>query len=462
MTILTGARLRGAPWLIAFCATLAAPATAQTADDRPTFEARGILVISDGDMVSAAYNGAPLGESVGDALSYVDLRNGIARPAVTTVPASNGVPGAPGALAVSADGTRAYVAEGRSAPGDEAAAFRDLAPGQLLQAFDISDPANLVPLNTVALPREPDTVSISSDGTWLAAALSADRARTPGAQMALVPLQADGSLGTPLYLPLPGVPDTVFARRFVFHPDRLAVAALLSEEDEVRFFDLDLSGDSPALVPWGNPVGMGKFPYTGRFTPDGRHFLVAELNWGRDVPGRGAEAPTGSIALIRVASTGDDARLDGQDGRVFVPPRDRGLHARVALAEGMMNPEGLEISPDGRFAIATSIENSWLRKDDPRYTPYATATLIEIDGAGSRLIKHDDVVYYGELPEGAAFDATSENLFLISYADPSDSGRDGALHHFRVVETRRGLRLAPTDIVIPVRRGAHYMVPIFE
>lgn len=454
----TTAALRAA-WL-SFTAATMLGAIPAFADDRPVFEARALLVLSDGDMLAAAYAGAALGESVGDALSFVDVSGGLEAPRVTRIGVSNGVPGAPGALAVSIDARFAYVAESRSSPGEGAQTFRDLAPGRLLQAVDTADPTAMRVIDTLALPREPDTVSLSPNGDWLAVALSGDRTRTPGEQLALVPLRPDGTFGDPSFFALPGVDPTNFARQFVFHPTRMSFAALLSEHDEVRFFNNVERDGAIAIEAWGNTVGTGKFPYTGRFSPDGRYFVIAEVQWGRDVPGRGAESPVGGVALIRLgvdAPEGGDAALDGRAGRVFVPIRDQGLHARVSFVEALVNPEGLEISPDGRFVIATSIDQSWLPSDDPRYTPYATATLIELDAERSRLVHHDDVFFYGQLPEGAAFDATSRNLFIASYADPSNSLGDGALHHFRIVDTPRGLRLAPTDIRIAAPRGAHFM-----
>ncbi len=40
----------------------------------------------------------------------------------------------------------------------------------------------------------------------------------------------------------------------------------------------------------------------GRFTPDGRHFIVNNLYWGSDVEGTWTEAPKGSINSIRLAA----------------------------------------------------------------------------------------------------------------------------------------------------------------
>ena len=83
-----------------------------------------------------------------------------------------------------------------------------------------------------------------------------------------------------------------------------------------------------------------------------------------------------------------------------------------------------------------------LRSDDPRYSPYSSITLIGIDNENSRLTKFDEAVFYGQLPEEAAFDATSRNLMVTSYGDLSDETAPGFLKYYRILETRQGTCLA--------------------
>ena len=130
--------------------------------------------------------------------------------------------------------------------------------------------------------------------------------------------------------------------------------------------------------------------------------------------------------------------------------------------EGYVSPEGLEISPDGRYAISTNIEYSWLASDDPRYSPYSVVSLIEIDNQNSRLTKQDDALFYGQLPEGATFDATGRNVLVTSFAELNSDRSQGFLQHFRIVETRRGTKLAPTNIKIDLPRGVHLVMPIYQ
>ena len=103
----------------------------------------------------------------------------------------------------------------------------------------------------------------------------------------------------------------------------------------------------------------------GRFTPDGRHFIVNNLYWGSDVEGTWTEAPKGSINSIRLAA---GTREDGT-------PR----HALISRSQTGVSPEGLAISPDGRYVVTTNLERSYLPYDDDRITWYSSLTLATLD-----------------------------------------------------------------------------------
>lgn len=80
----------------------------------------------------------------------------------------------------------------------------------------------------------------------------------------------------------------------------------LDYRDQIAFFELqrDRTGNSQ-LIPWGRPVNVGKDPFIGQFTPDGRFFLTS--NWGRNFGERvktleqRLPEKRGTVSVIRLA-----------------------------------------------------------------------------------------------------------------------------------------------------------------
>ena len=71
-----------------------------------------------------------------------------------------------------------------------------------------------------------------------------------------------------------------------------------------------------------------------------------------DVPHRGWGATRGAVSSIRLSAN------EAADGT----PK----HQLISHAETGINPEGMNLSPDGRWVVTTNIERSVIAVDDPR------------------------------------------------------------------------------------------------
>jgi len=183
-----------------------------------------------------------------------------------------------------------------------------------------------------------------------------------------------------------------------------------------------------------------------RFTSDGRHLIVNNLFWGPDVEGRWNEAPRGSINSIRL-ETGTQA--DGS-------PR----HALVSRAMTGVSPEGLAVSPDGRYVVTTNLERSYLPYDDDRITWFSSLSFFTLDPQTGQLSHIADYPYDGILPEAAAFDASSQYLAVVTYDQFDDRIPGGSIDFWRIAADPLHPQplLVQTRYAIPVTRGAHSMV----
>ncbi|MEO0538093.1 MAG: hypothetical protein AAF215_30065 [Cyanobacteria bacterium P01_A01_bin.123] len=427
------------------------PTAASLAQDRAApfdFQGRYLVSISDADMLSSAYVNGQLGPREGnDALSVIPLGGHVRDLQVYEVEASNSVAGPPVAVAVTPDGRYAMVVESfmpRPEGSGENQTFADLQHGDRFQVFDLADPTEPTLVQEITIAKRPDAVSINRDGSWIAVTFHPAGAGTE-TPLALIPF-SNGRLGEPVY---PTIPDFPAEQRLIhaeWHPTEDVLALVNETAAEVSFVQLMIQGSIPTLQPWGNVVGIEKAPYMARFTPDGRHLIVNNLFWGPDVEGTWSEAPLGSVNSIRLEA---GTQLDGS-------PR----HALVSRAITGVSPEGIAISPNGRFVVTTNLERSYLPYDDDRITWFSSLSLITLDPETGQLNHVADYPYDGILPEAAAFDASSRYLAVVNYDHFDDRIEGGSIDFWRLATDPLNPQpmLVQTRYSIPVTRGAHSMV----
>ena len=429
---------------------VAVPAVAQDRDLRGQleFEGRFLVSVSDADMVASAYVNGQLGPREGrDALSIIRLDGDPRDWSAAEVAASNSVAGPPAAVDVTPDGRTAFVIETwtQRPDNDEAHTFADLAFGSGLSVFDLSDPGTPQLVERIEIPIRPDAVRVSSDGTWLAVAFNNEGAgsETP---LGLYPIE-NGSLGEPVF---PAIPGWNLSHRLIdmdWHPQEALLALLNETGAEIRFVRVSGAGADVTLEPHGNVVETEKAQYRIEFTPDGRNVIANALYWGPDVQGYWNEAPDGSLLSVRL-SAGEAA--DGS-------PR----HALISRIQTSVSPEGLAVSPDGRWALTTNLERSYLPYDDPRITWYSSLTLAAIDPETGALTKIGDFAYDGILPEAAAFDVTGRFVAVATYDHFDDRRAGGSIDFWRITgdPLKPGdVTMMKTELSVPVTRGAHSMV----
>src|SRR5690606_9236007 len=112
-----------------------------------------------------------------------------------------------------------------------------------------------------------------------------------------------------------------------FSPDGRTLGVTVVGANLVAFYEVISNGSAYGLRPHGAPVSVGAFPYTGQFTPTGRHFVTTNLSWDRSRAEYLLTAPNTTVSLLRVASIDDD-----------VPE-----HREVATAGAGQNGEGLAV-----------------------------------------------------------------------------------------------------------------------
>jgi hypothetical protein len=401
-----------------------------------------MVVLSDGDHAASTYvDGvlAPAESGHRDVLTTVSLRDGGVRTAEVEV--SNSVTAAPEVLALSPDGATAFVTErlGPRAPGATRAA--DLPAGDRVFAVDVGDPDSPRVADDVSIGESPEALAVRPDGSSVAVV-----SNTPEATLLQIIPWTPAGFDAPLTYDLAGLGITgtaatprggVLATNVQWHPDGRALAVNITSQDRILFLTVDPRG---AVQPWHEPVTVGRDPFVGRFTPDGRHYLTSD--WGRDLAaptleGRLPDEPSRvSVIEIGASGTGSPHRVLGST------PSDR-------------SAEGLAVSPDGRWVATVNMRGTALPPESAEYDERASVTLLRRDMSTGALTKVGDYAFDAVLPEGGAFDPSGRYFVATSFEGGGDSGGSG-LQIFRVGdEDAPGLEAVQR---IELAHGAHHVV----
>jgi len=413
---------------------------AEGQDQPPRFEGKALLVASDADMVATAYADARLDRVSGvkDTLSVMPLPLAGANLNVAQLPVSNSVMSWPQVVAVAPDGQRAYVVEVRSRPAPDVQALDDIddmPEGQTLTVVDIAQPTQPQILETATVGRNPEHVSISPDGRWLAVNLE-----EPGRELLMIQLKADGRLGRRTYLPIPNASQEPGNRAVVWHPSGRFLAMTQGSDRQVAFYQIQTATDGAvSLEPYGEPLTVGNHLSNGRFTADGRFFLVPDLKWNQwnNPTLNFLLNPPGEMIAVRFDDTG-------------------GNHEIASRATVGLSPEGFDISPDNQLLVTVNMRRTYLPDFLPawRGKPYSSLSLVRFEPDSGQLRTLGEYGFEGLLPEQVAFDASGRGLAVVVYHYREDQPRKGGVE-FWTITTETAPELQRTGFMVPVVRGAH-------
>ncbi|MBC7835791.1 MAG: hypothetical protein H7Y88_11930 [Phycisphaerales bacterium] len=411
---------------------------------------RYVLTISDADMTAPAVVTNQLGErdlNVSDTMTIVQLPITEPQTPYAQVPVSNSVLGPPQQVAVTPDGRLAFVVESRGPAPSGATTIDDLPPGQRLTMIDLTSLAAPIVVDEMDLNDTPGSVAVHPDGTLVALTTS-----TPGHQIVILPIEETGEggrrLGSPMAWEVMGLDSSeALASTINFSPSGNIVAITLPERDEVMFYEFtraaQLEGGATGfgLAPIGEPVHVGKFPYSGQFTPDGRYFITTDLQWGENVEDYLVGAPEGTLTVVRVPT------VQSSDGEAAFSGGE--VVSRLPVG---ISPEGLAISRDGKYVVTANLRRSFLPEEDPRLTRGGSVSLLSLSNSGE-LSPAGEYELDG-MPEGVCFDAADRFVVVTQFRSFDPRAVDGELA-FLELDKGSNPTLKMTDFRLGVGKGPH-------
>jgi 6-phosphogluconolactonase (cycloisomerase 2 family) len=400
-----------------------------------------LAALSDTDMVPTVYETGELGPvdlNHRDTLSVIALPLDASRRPVA-IEVSNSTYGPPGALDLSPDRRFAFVAETFRRRPDGATRLDQLAQGNSIRSLDLRDERPAV-IDTVEIGTQPQAIQISPSGDLIVAiTVDADR------ELAFVPVR-DGRFGAVVRFGLDLPPSSglipLKSTWVQWHPSGRYIAVNLVDRAQVAFYEVVRSNDGSvsALRAWGNRVQTNKFPFVGRFSPDGRFYVTSDLQWGIDTKGfYGVQE--GILTTIRVADVGAAA--------------DAARHTVPHIALGAWASETVVFSPDGRFLVTSNLRGTGKPDGDADWTNASSISLYEMEPRTGRLTRRGEWPFDAILPQGLAFDRTGSTLLVgVNRYRTEQVGPGGAVEvwHLRIDGTPR---LQRTSERIRLPAGVH-------
>ncbi len=392
---------------------------------------RYILALCDADMAASAIVDRQLGPRSPDDSDMVTiiglpLADGSDERYLTPfaqVGVSNSVMGPPHAVAVSMDGRWAYVIENQGQAPAGATMIDELPEGRKLTRLDLSVPTQPVVAGEITVGTNPMAVDVSPDGGYLCV-VSRERRK----QIQIIPV-SEGGMSEPVDWPMIGLDDdeNTAPTCVSWHPSGNFIAVTVPAQNLLAFYRVSKEAGAITVEPWGAPVQVGKYPYSGRFTPDGRFYVTTDMQWGSDVAGEFVEPPQGMLSVVQF-----DTMPGGSNGGTGP------AHAVVGACPVGINPEGLALSPDGTMVVTANLVRSFLPTDDPRLTPGGSISLLTLDPRSGEL-RHVQEYGINSMPVGLSFDAKGNFVVVTQFRSFDPEVTTGELAFFKVY--RDGQRL---------------------
>jgi DNA-binding beta-propeller fold protein YncE len=368
----------------------------------PSFAGQALLVASDADMVATAYADAKLDRVAGieDTLTVIDLPLDSRNPQIASIQVSNSVMSWPQIMATSPDGKRAYIVEVRSHPGDgiqELDTIDDMPQGKYLTVVDLAIPSQPKIIESVAVGRNPEHISISPDGQLLAVNL-----QEKGRELLIVKLQPDGRLGKRFYFPISSEGTRMDNQTATWHPSGKYLAMTQDKNGRVGFYQvITAENGNIQVTPYSQPLEVGNHLTHPRFTADGGFLLVCDLKW----------------------STKSQPQLNflmnppGEAIAIKFEPESGQLPTITSRVEVGLSPEGFALSPDNSLLATVNMRRTYLPNYVPawRGKPYSSLSLVKFNSRSGQLTKVNEYGFEGLLPEQVTFDAEGNSLAVVIF-----------------------------------------------
>ncbi len=401
-----------------------------------TFDAKGIIFLSDADFPAFSPDDGVFFREKGasDKLGSLlfPLRYSGANPITEEVISSSAISNHK-AVAVSRDNRTAYILESRGGlegknAGTELTA-KDLPAGHFISVVEISNLQKLKPEYRFPVGVNPKAVELDKKNEYLAVCSEEFDKEIQVYEL--------NEFGKPIRII--AKPNTLPAGRITdicWHPGGDFMTYTNQETKEIGLIKVLRDGPTQKIIRlelFGNPLKINGMPVYGKFTPDGKYFLVLDR---KKEPGQSA-GEKGELYVIRF-------NLE-----------DAGSHALLSRAELEENPSGFAIHPQGSWIIASNLKRSFEHPEKSSLTGQSSLSVLSLSESGV-VQNTGNITTDGILPFSLAFDKNGNNIALGFFQYLSYGTTYGGIEFYRFTPNRNP-KLEKQKGRITTGKGIHFL-----
>ena len=357
-----------------------------------TFDAKGLLFLSDADMSAFSLSDGALRKTVAseDQLSVVSFPLDYGNTSlIKSSTASNSVLKSGKNIAINADQSLAYILETKGITGSSVQSFNnpesEFPAGNYVTVVNIRNLSGPESLYRFPVGNNPRSIELSPDNKYLA--LTCEEY---GKEIQLFELDKTGK---PVrIIKKPNGIDPGRIADLCWHKSGDFLVYLNQDEAEAGLIKVVRDGPTGQIIRldlFGEPVKAGVQPTQGRFTPDGKYFLV--LDSKSDLSNT-ESSEKGEMYVIR-----------------FHTESDAESHNLLSRAEVGLHPTFFDIHPEGNYLVVCNVENSFSLPSQSAEVAESSISLLQLGLDGTiKNIKTNKIS--GILPVSAIFDKTGANI----------------------------------------------------
>lgn len=412
-------------------------ATSLAYSQKLSFDAKGIIAISDADMAASAFVDGKLFKERGnkDMMSIVKLPIEKYSDEIRSLVVSNSAINSTKSIVVSPNRPIAYIVEARGVTAETTTEIRnlntELPAGGFISVVDISDLSQPKVLYKFPTGKNPTAIDISPNGEYLALC-----SEEYGKELQVLELDPTGKpiriINKPQDFQSGKISDVTW------HPNNNFLVFTMEESKEVGLMKVTRDGPTTKIIRLdivGRTLKVGTLPSAGQFTPDGKYYLVPDLKSNIASKSESGSDTSGDMFVLKF-------NLEGTSEHYLI--------TKTKLSE---TPTSFAINPDGSLVAVTNAKKSYFPWENNDSSKKASISLLKLtsDGSLNNVAEYD---FDGILPKNIVFDKSGENI-AVTVFDYFNFGKHFGGIEFWKVKNGDKPSLQKQDFKLFMPRGCH-------